>query len=349
MTNRPLFLALASLICAIPLVARAQDDGARGGAPGAYSRLGIGARGLALGNALVAGTADGMASALYNPALLPLASSRSVSASGGLLTLDRRLNVLQINLPLRGRRAGVAFGLINAGVRHIDGRDSDGRATGDLSTGENLISFAFGVAPRPDLSFGVVFRGYQASLYDGVKQNFSVGLDVGASYRPAQVPGLTVAAAMSDANSSYRWNTKPIYGEKGTDTEDHFPLRFRLGARYTKPYGSAMVELEQASRTVDLRTADFTDAGVLINRSESRTRRYGTARFGLEATPTPLVAVRAGIDEVGLTGKTGVRPTLGFGIEIPGTGRFRPRLDYAVAFEPNAPGALHLIEASFRF
>jgi hypothetical protein len=59
-----------------------------GGEPGAFSRLGFGARGMAMGNAMAAVT-GGDVVAYYNPALLPSVDYRHASASFGILSLDR--------------------------------------------------------------------------------------------------------------------------------------------------------------------------------------------------------------------------------------------------------------------
>jgi len=73
-----------------------------GGTAGAYSRMGFGARGMAMGNALTAVT-SGDAISYYNPATIPLAEYRNASASFGILSFDRRLNFLGFTQPLARR------------------------------------------------------------------------------------------------------------------------------------------------------------------------------------------------------------------------------------------------------
>ena len=108
-----------------------------GGAPGAFSRLGFGARGMAMGNAMSA-VSSGDLAGYYNPALLPYAPGRYGAASFGFLSLDRTLNFLQYTQPLPPM-AGLSLGIINSGVSNIDGRDSDGEPTGPMKTSENQI------------------------------------------------------------------------------------------------------------------------------------------------------------------------------------------------------------------
>ena len=91
---------------------------------GVFSRMGFGARGVAMSNALVA-DASGDTSPYYNPALAPFISGQNFAASTAFMTLDRTLQFLEFATPLRPR-AGVAGGLIHASVSNIDGRDGSG-------------------------------------------------------------------------------------------------------------------------------------------------------------------------------------------------------------------------------
>src|SRR5262249_2080043 len=110
------------------------------GSAGAFVRMGSGARGMGMGNAMTA-VNTGDIQTYYNPALAAFADGRTVGATFGLLSLDRYLNFVNYVQPIHPT-AGVSFGIINAGVRNIDGRDADGEKSGDLSTFENQIFLA---------------------------------------------------------------------------------------------------------------------------------------------------------------------------------------------------------------
>ena len=62
-----------------------------GGTAGAFTRLGFGARGQGMGNAMTA-VNHGIISALYNPALTPFQTGHVLYGNYSLLSLDRKLN-----------------------------------------------------------------------------------------------------------------------------------------------------------------------------------------------------------------------------------------------------------------
>ena len=107
---------------------------------GAFARMGFGARGLAMGNAVIADV-SGYASPYYNPALAPFIISQNLELSAAAMTQDRQMQFVQLSTPLRPR-AGLAVGLIHAGVRNIDGRDGSGYHTGTYSTDEYAFVLA---------------------------------------------------------------------------------------------------------------------------------------------------------------------------------------------------------------
>jgi len=107
-------------------------DAQLAGTPGAFARLGFGARGMGMGNALTA-VIDGDVASFYNPAVTPFLTERVAAVSYGLLSLDRSLNTLSYSQAIKPT-AGFSFGIINAGVSKIDGRDGDGAQTGELFT-----------------------------------------------------------------------------------------------------------------------------------------------------------------------------------------------------------------------
>ena len=107
--------------------------------PGAFSRMGFGARGIGMGNAMSAVTEGNLVS-YYNPALSVFQENNSFHTSYSFLSLDRSLNFLNFtkrfdfysskDTSLENRvprsTAGVSIGIINAGVSNIDGRDNQG-------------------------------------------------------------------------------------------------------------------------------------------------------------------------------------------------------------------------------
>ena len=63
-------------------------------------RMGFGARGMAMGNAMTA-VISGDGQSYYNPAIVPFESEPTVAASYGVLSLDRKLNFLSFTESLK--------------------------------------------------------------------------------------------------------------------------------------------------------------------------------------------------------------------------------------------------------
>jgi hypothetical protein len=307
---------LAAAIVSCPATAQI------GGEPGAFSRLGFGARGMAMGNAMSAVTAGDIVS-YYNPALSPSAASRSAMASFGVLSLDRSLNFVSYTQALRPK-AGISLGLINAGVSGIDGRDSDGKQTGALRTSENQAFLGFGVRVSDALQLGIALKLYYYHLYTDVSST-TVGIDVGALYHAGA--GVTVALTVRDINSRYKWDTSTLFGQNGQTTEDRFPLLTTAGVAYMLPDSIALVAVEVQHS----------------NRSST------IARAGVEVPLIPEFTVRAGIDRVDVTEQgNGVRPSFGFTART-ALGSWMPAVHYALVLEPFSPSPLHMISLAVAF
>jgi hypothetical protein len=280
-----------------------------GGHAGAFSRMGFGARGMGMGNAQTA-VITGDLVGYYNPAALSLTSTRTVSASFGILALDRRLNFLHYTQPLPPT-AGISFGIINAGVTDIDGRNGAGEPTGALLTSENQVFLAFANRFQGGFSLGINVKMYYHRLYTDVS-TIAVGLDFGALVPVSE--RLTIGATVRDVNSTYHWDTAELYGQSGNTTRDRFPLLYTAGAAYLLPdsLGLLAVDLEASNqRTLTLR-----------------------------------LSLRAGVDRIDLKEKgNGIRPTFGFTLRK-SFDTWVPALQYAYVHEPFVSPGMHVISLS---
>jgi hypothetical protein len=303
----------------IPEPTAAQSIGAQ---PGAFSRMGFGARGIGMGNAMVSNT-QGDVVGYYNPALLPWIQSRSAAATMGVLALDRRLNFLHVSLPLPPN-AGISAGVINSGVSEIDGRDSDGRPTGPLRTSENQFFLGFSLRFKPGFSLGINLKLYYYQLYTDISST-TVGLDIGALYEVSE--SLTIGGAIRDLNSKYKWDTSSLYGQSGQTSEDLFPRLYLLGATYRLPgqLGVLSAEVEFSSvKTVVLRT-------------------------GVEVPLVPELTLRGGLDRIDLKDEgNGIKPSLGFSAQK-SLGEWTPAVQYTYVIEPFSTSGIHLIAISATF
>lgn len=295
------------------------------GGVGTFSRMGFDARGIAMGNALVASsTAD--VSPYYNSALLPTTSQQRVSGSAALLAFDRELQSIEFTSPL-GPTAGVGVRLLHAGVSNIDGRDADGRHTSTLSTDEFAVSISFGNRFADRLSVGGGITVYQSDVVPETSPVETIGLDFGMAYQVTSQ--LKVAGAVHDLLAAYDWDTGDLGGNSRTD---EFPLRIRLGGSYMLLDDRLHLLGELESRS--------TNRERLGQRTSVRTNQI-RGRIGAEYQLLDLLSVRAGADRLGQGGIGGVRPGAGFGVRQQ-IGELGMRLSYGIALEPHVRTVINM-------
>src|SRR3989339_2087490 len=209
--------------------------------PGSFSRLGFGARGIGMGNAM-SSIKEGSLVSYYNPALAVFQEGNSFQTSYTFLSMDRHLNFLNFTKRFEfGKKempdgttkprsiAGISVGIINAGVTNIDGIDSQGKQTGALSTSENQFFVAVANRFSEKLSIGIAFKFYYYKLYQDVTSS-GLGFDLGALY--SLNDEMTLSFMISDINSKYEWDTGKIYGTNGNITKNKFPLLKKIGFSY---------------------------------------------------------------------------------------------------------------------
>lgn len=230
---------------------------------GSFSRMGFGARGIGMGNAMGAVTEGNLVS-YYNPAVSVFQNDNSFQTGFTFLSLDRHLNFLNFTKRFdfgfsktdssankTQRSAGISIGVIQSGVSKIDGRDGDDFKTGDLSANEYLFFVGLSNRFSQKVSVGLAVKFYYNNLYEKVTST-AVGLDIGAIYRYNDC--LNFSFSLSDLNSKYKWDTSPIYGQDGANTENVFPLMKKFGVSYNfkdiKLLTSAEFEISNADSKV---------------------------------------------------------------------------------------------------
>ncbi|MBI5477133.1 MAG: hypothetical protein HY964_10410 [Ignavibacteriales bacterium] len=290
------------------------------GKAGAFARMGFGARGMAMGNALTAVTA-GDIYAYYNPALSCFSKSRVASLSYGFLSLDRSLNFLSYTQSIQPT-AGISATIINSGVSNIDGRNSNGVHTEFYSTYDYQFSLAFSNRVSQDVAIGVAVKLYHNKIFEEVKST-TVGFDVGINIRITDE--IYAAGVLQDLGSKYIWDTKPIYPDPlGKSTKDKFPILQKIGLAYILPNPQIVIDI------------DF----------EKSNENTSILRGGAEYTITENFTIRAGIDRIELGDyTTGVKPSFGFTAQK-SIGDFSPSFSYAYIYESFAPRGIHLLTLS---
>lgn len=297
--------------------------------PGAFSRIGFGARGIGMGNAMSAVTEGNLVS-YYNPALSAFQEGNSFQTSYTFLSLDRSLNFLSFTRRFDFERggstssAGISAGIINSGVGKIIGTDNQGFKTGELSTSEN--QFFVGLANKfsEKLSIGVSVKFYYYKLYKEISAT-SLGLDIGALYKINDKFNLSLM--ISDFNSKYRWDSGPIFSTEGSITEDKFPLLKKIGLSYSnKNIGLiAAAELENSNAETNI------------------------LRFGAEYNIFERLFIRAGLDQFNLNNSDFLpKPAFGFSYSSY-FGKIIIGIDYAFMFEQYSPENRHVVGVNVVF
>jgi hypothetical protein len=200
-----------------------------GGYSGAFMRMGMAARAIGMGGAFVAVADDGFASS-FNPAGLVQLKRHTFSASYRFMSLDRRLSYVSYQQPIKGN-AAVGLYWINSGVSSVETRDYEGQVTGELDNNENLVNFNFAKRIISQFSAGLNIKYSQFNLAN-IDAN-TVGFDLGVFYTPYEK--LRIGLAADNIGMKYSWNSGKYWQEfdqVGTDTEDDFPLNFKLGGSY---------------------------------------------------------------------------------------------------------------------
>lgn len=304
--------------------------------PGAFSRMGFGARGIAMGNSISAVTQGNLVS-YYNPAASPFQEGNLVQSGYTFLSLDRSLNYLSftrkfdfysstdtaINRQPRGT-AGISAGIINSGVGNIDGRDNNGIKTEELSTSENQFFLSVSNRFSRKLSIGVAIKFYYYKLYEDITSN-GIGLDLGAIYKIDD--NWNVSFVISDLNSSYKWDSSPIYEQDGLTTTDKFPILKKIGMSYFNPELKLLTALE----------FENSNAGTNI------------IRVGIEYNIYDGLFLRGGIDQFNISDvEAGAKPALGFAFQKH-FGDLLLSVDYAFMIEQYSPSDRHVIGLNFNF
>ncbi len=304
------------LVLTLVSISLAQSD------PGSFSRIGLNAKGMSLGNSISA-LSSGDVYTYYNPALASFQNGGNISASVALLSLDRQLNVITFTTGLKPT-AGLSVGIINGTVSNIDGRDGNGQHTSNLSTSENQIFFSFSNQFFDGFSIGLSLKLYYYSLYSGISAT-AIGFDVGALYKATDY--LSLAFVVTDLGEEYHWDSSSLYSINGSNFVSPFPHVFKVGAAYRLPM------LLNTSITAEYDVASTTSLNGF--------------KAGLEIRPIDVIAIRGGF-AAGNQANVGTvtTPTFGFGAKVSFLG-VTPEINYAYVVEPFSPYGIQTISLNF--
>ena len=304
---------------------------------GAFTRLGFGPRGIAMGNSLSA-IKEGDLSSFYNPAVSVFQNGNVFQSGYSFLSLDRKLNFVSFtrrfdfysrrDSAVENRRprtsAGVCVGLINSGVNNIDERDNQGFKRGTLSTSENQFYVALSIKFSEKIAAGFSTKFYYYKLYQDITST-SLGFDLGLLY--SYTKNITFSFVLTDLNSKYKWDSSPLYDIDGSLTENKFPTGKKIGISY-----------------------NLNEYKVLTT-GEYYFDNFGTKmlRLGAEYSPIEDFFLRAGFDNYHINnGDEPVKPSFGLGYSK-AIASVVVGFDYAFMHEPYSSQDRHIIGAHINF
>ncbi|MDG5766469.1 hypothetical protein QA596_03240 [Balneolales bacterium ANBcel1] len=339
--SRLLWLLLFLLL--IPLTDTIAQSG---GYSGAFTRMGMGPRGMAMGNAMGTVSEEGIF-AHYNPALAAYAGQRQLDIGTALMSFDRSLNVVNFALPLPPS-AGLNIGLLNANVSDIDGRTSSGYHTDYLSTHEFQLFASFGLNISTRLKAGVSVKLHLANFHESVDNATGAGFDAGIIFQATD--SWRIGFAAQDLVSEYSWDTTDLYGAQGgRSRSDPFPDRFRLGSSYRLNQWNLLLstEYEIQRQNSEYRTIMITE-GQLPPRSTTRSEDNVTThshliRFGASWQAHERFTLRGGWEVMDLDYiRETHRISTGFSVHLP-YDFLSPSVDYAFVREPLGISGMHVL------
>lgn len=315
---------------------------------GSFARLGFGARGMGMGNAMVSNV-FGDVNGYYNPALACFQEKGNVNLGYTFLSMDRKLNFVgfskKFKLPQQEKGgAGISFSLINSGVSNIDGRDNDGTQIGTFSTNENQFYLGTSFLLSEQFAAGVGFKLYYSKLFENVTTT-SVAFDIGAVYKHSD--RLAFGIAVKDISAKYKWDTSDLYGSNGNTTEDKFPMLLNAGASYLLPKTLGSVSLEFESY-INPKIKDKTTG-------ETKERKnISYLKIGGEINLNGNIKLRAGLDRIDFANSTediggNLKPGFGVGFIKPMGKSILLGLDYSFQFEPYSKDPIQNIGVNFKF
>lgn len=319
------------LIIAQPKVSKVNSSA------GAFTRLGFGPRGIAMGNSLSA-IKEGDLSSYYNPAVSVFQNGNVFQSGYSFLSLDRKLNFVSFtrrfdfyskrDSAVENRKprtsAGVCVGLINSGVTNIDERDNQGFKKGTLSTSENQFYVALSIKFSEKIAAGFSTKFYYYKLYQDITST-SLGFDLGLLY--SYTKNIAFSAVLTDLNSKYKWDSSPLYDIDGAITENKFPTGKKIGISY------------------------YLDEYKVLTAGEYYFDNFGTKMFrvGAEYSPLDDLFLRGGIDNYQLNnGDEPVKPSFGIGYSK-AIASVVVGFDYAFMYEPYSAQDRHIIGAHINF
>ncbi|KAA3608810.1 MAG: hypothetical protein D8M58_18920 [Calditrichaeota bacterium] len=209
--------------------------GENAGLAGSFTRLGLGARAIAMGNTGVAAPARGY-SFYYNPALSGMQEQKVFTNSYNFLSQDRHIYFLGFSMKVPPG-AGLSVGWLKSGTSDIPSHNSIGNNTGEVNHHAHGVYASFSRQFSERFSVGLTIKALFEFINDGTKdfdyESKGVGGDIGVFYKASE--DISVGLVYKDIGSKLKANTEKLF-ELGGTTIDDFPKLIRAGVFYKTPF-----------------------------------------------------------------------------------------------------------------
>lgn len=243
------------------------------GQPGAFLRMGVGARALGLSGAFSA-IADDPSAAFWNPAGLAQISNFQLEFMNVDLPFDRTFNFASSVLPV-GNVMTVGLSWIGLRINDIEGRSSNTvEPEYFFGNSQNAFFFSLSRSIGRNFSFGANVKFIQNNLDTDTATG--LGFDAGILLHVSD--RLSLALLAQDIGTDYRWKSGLTEG---------VPMTFRFGTAYDLSDGLTL--------SVDVNKTGGLDPSF---------------HFGMEFRPVDAFPVRVGYVDNQISGGLGVRMPL---------------------------------------
>lgn len=208
-----------------------------GGQPGAFLYYGVGARALGMGGAFFAISDDATAS-YWNPAALALIEKKEFSFMQAQMFEQTTLNFIGYVQPTTSRgtfgffinqMTSGGFEKVNIEVDPNTDEIVALENLGSFSVNERAVGISWGRYVSSKLSFGVSIKNISRSV-DVSKDSFNT-IDLAMNYNLSKV-------------YRFAFGVQNIFSMKSGDTDDEFPLVFKLGQSFSLFKGSLIFDLD---------------------------------------------------------------------------------------------------------
>lgn len=347
------FTLMASLL--LPHLIYAQN----GGFNAAFSRLGIGARGMGMGNAMSSVTTDGIYPH-YNPAMSAFivdgnegSINQDYDLSTALMEFDRSLYMATATFEVPPT-AGLNLTILSAHVDKIENRTQSGYFNGYFQAQDLQIAGNFGINITENFKMGFGIKVNYANYHPDVDAAYGLGLDIGMIYQLQ--PGWNLSLVVKDMLMGYRWDVDGLYAgsSQSSGEVEETPLRIIAGTSYDWSEIGLLLsaDYEMQSNFSEIENRQLSTFSGIPNYRSTRDdiiTDLHKVKLGARYRAHTYFTVRTGYQILNM-GEIGDSQTFsgGFSVHLP-FNTYRPSVDYAFVSEPGGVSSYHVVGLKFNF